>query len=1036
MPSMSTDKSRSYWRSLEQLQETDEFRNWMHREFPVAASEFPEGMSRRRWMQLMGASLALGGLTACRYEKEQFAPFALRPENRIPGEPQYFATSIEFAGMPRHLIATCYDGRPIKLEGNVDHPASRGGTDVWSQASILDLYDPDRSAEVYERTGSQRFPRSWDDFVAALKKGLSRQNENGGEGLAILVEPTSSPAMQQSLQKLLERYPSATIAQHGGLSRDQELAGTQLVCGRPLRTHADLSKARVIVSLDCDLLGVHPSAMAHVRAFAEGRTPDPAKMNRLYVAESTYSTTGTAADHRMPMSQRELSRLAAYLHAQVLAQLAGQAVSEAAPKLSESQQRIAAAMVSDLVANQGTSLVAVGSSLPAEVHALMHDVNRRLGNIGQTVKLTAETPLAPSVVSLATLVERMQAGTIECLIILGGNPAYDAPGDVPFEQSLAKVPMRVRLGVYDDETSALCTWHVPEAHGYESWDALRAWDGLISVKQPLIEPLLGGYSPLELLAVCTADKRTPEQMVRDAVAGSAGRAISETDWQKVLHDGFLPGTQYASVDAASVVGDLDAKLGERTGRIAEATAAPSDDSLEILWTLSRSVLDGRFANNGWLQETPDTATKITWDNAALVAPRTAERLQVKHGQVIRLQQGDTSVEVPVYVLPGQADNTLSIAVGYGRTHAGVVGGDVRRSAASVGVNIHPLRSFLSPYVSNQVSVTRTDKMHLLATTQDHHAIDTVGMEEIGRRVGQLVREASVQEFAAHPEVIHHGSHHPPLKSLWEEPSYEGHAWGMAIDLNKCIGCNACVVACQAENNVPIVGKDQVSKGREMHWLRVDRYFQGDVDDPQVVTQPVTCHHCENAPCEQVCPVAATVHSDEGLNDMVYNRCVGTRYCANNCPYKVRRFNFFDYNKQLEEPNRQLAQLVINPEVTVRTRGVMEKCTYCVQRIQRVKIDARNEVRPMRDGELMTACQQACPAQAISFGDLNDKKSHVSRQHADPRAYGMLEELNVKPRTRYLARIRNPHPDLAAAMSSSHDGHGSVEAGHTSGGSSV
>ena len=558
----------------------------------------------------------------------------------------------------------------------------------------------------------------------------------------------------------------------------------------------------------------------------------------------------------------------------------------------------------------------------------------------------------------------------------------------------------------------LSTWHLPQAHDYEAWRDVRAWDGTLGAAQPLIAPLLNGKSAIEVLGLICNDRRDPRMMVREAVGSAYGQPLLDDNWAKLLHDGFLPGSALPVVNVEPRAMDREPAVDAVLRRVTSDT--------EIAFNASHSVLDGRFANNGWLQETPDFLTKLTWDNAAIISPATAERLGVDHGTLVRITRGRAELELPAFVLPGQAPDSIGVAIGYGRRAAGVIGGKDNDAVPTVGIDVNPLRRFDAMHFTTEVKINPTDKQHAFATTQDHHAIDTVGLEESGRRVGELVREGTVTDFQEHPDFAQHASHHNPLESLWREPSYDGHAWGMSIDLNKCVGCNACVVACQAENNVPIVGKDQVAKGREMHWIRVDRYFKGEIENPEAVSQPVACQQCENAPCEQVCPVAATVHSDEGLNDMVYNRCIGTRYCANNCPYKVRRFNFFDYNKELEEPNRQLAQLLINPEVTVRSRGVMEKCTYCVQRIQSVKIDAKNDRRSIQDGEIKTACQQACPSQAIEFGDLNDSESRVSEAHADPRAYGMLSELNVKPRTKYLARIRNPNPALINHETTSFD----------------
>ena len=1001
---------KTYWRSLNELQDGAEFRQFLEREFPVAASEFPEGVSRRRWMQLMGASLALGGLAGCRWEPEKIAPFAMRPENRIPGEAEHFATSIDIAGMPRHLVVTCYDGRPVKVEGNFDHPTGRGSTDVFSQASILGLYDPDRSDALWQQQGGKRFKRSWDEFEQFIQSHFRDLEKRAGDGLALLIEPTSSVTVRGQLQRLRDRLPKAQIFTYSPLSPVNELRGSELAFRRPARARFDLRNAKAILTLDADLLGIHADATSHAKDFATGRDPATG-MNRLYAVESQFSITGAAADHRLPIKTSDIGLFLADLERAVRERL-GTPMESTTRALSPDHNDFVVALADDLIANQGQSLVAVGPTQPPEVHAIAHEVNSLLGNFGRTVFLTESPSSSPTNGTLNELVDEIDDGQVDTLIVLGGNPIYDAPGDVEFAGAFRRVPTTIRLGLYEDETSALSTWHLPQTHDFESWGDVRAWDGTLSVSQPLIAPLLNGKSAVEFLGLIQGDRREASLIVREAIALAQGQPLSDVQWAKLLHDGFLP-------NSALPVETLTPDGIERE-RILDTIAGNASDEIEIVFTASHSVLDGRFANNGWLQETPDFLTKLTWDNAAIISPATAEKMGINHGTLVQIQRGGVAIELPAFVQPGQAPDSIGLALGYGRQAAGAIGGSTVDEIPAVGTDVNPLRRWDAMHHATDVKVAATNRPYELACTQDHHAIDTIGLEETGRRVGELVREGTITDYQNHPDFAQHASHHNPLESLWQEPSYEGHAWGMSIDLNKCIGCNACVVACQAENNVPIVGKDQVAKGREMHWIRVDRYFTGDVDNPEVATQPVACQHCENAPCEQVCPVAATVHSDEGLNDMVYNRCIGTRYCANNCPYKVRRFNFFDYNKELEEPNRQLAQLVINPEVTVRSRGVMEKCTYCVQRIQSVKIDAKNDRRPIQDGEIKTACQQACPTQAIDFGDLNDPESRVSKAHADPRAYGMLSELNVKPRTKYLARIRNPNPALVHHESTPED----------------
>jgi molybdopterin-containing oxidoreductase family iron-sulfur binding subunit len=1016
-----SNPGKRYWRSLSELENSPEFDEFLQREFPVAAAEFPDGISRRRWLQLMAASLAFGGLAGCRYREEKFAPLAKRPEDWVPGKPQRYATSIELAGATRHLLVTCYDGRPIKVEGNPDHPYSLGATDLYSQACVLDLYDPDRCGDVRQRDQGQAFIKTWDDFAAFADKHFQTLKDQGGAGLCVLLEPTESAAVHGQLSALKAAFPKAELFSYAPLARGNERRGAELAFGKAVRTHLNLDKAQIIVCLDADLLGDHPASLRLARQFADGRDvaraadPKSSRMNRLYVAESQYSTTGAMADHRLAVRSLDIGALVADLAKRVQAMLdAGKVQNPTAG--GTRRDRILQAMAADLFEHRGAGVIAVGPRQPAEIHAQVHRLNALLEHGGKTVTYTDEPAAgyAAPCGDLTDLAKRMQAGQVKTLVLLGGNPVYDAPADLEFEQALAKVGTAIHLSSHENETSQRCQWLLPQTHPFETWGDCRAQDGTICVTQPLIETLLGGKSTLELLALLLGDKSESQTLVRRSVDRVAGRALSDKEWRKLLHDGFLAdsGLKPASVELKE---------------LAAGEAKPAaEGELELVFCRSETVYDGRFANNGWLQETPHLVSKLTWDNAALVSPATAKKLGLEIGSMVRLELDGRSLEIPAFILPGQADGSIGVALGYGRTSAGLVGGSAPQGIAPVGVNVTPLRTTVAMDMAAGVKVTPIGGRYSFALTQDHHAIDKVGLEAIGHRVGELIREGTHEQYQADPDFAQHTGH--KLESLWKEVSYDEHqAWGMSIDLNKCIGCNACSVACQAENNVPVVGKDQVARGREMHWIRIDRYFRGsgaEDEDLQVVHQPVMCQQCENAPCEQVCPVAATVHSREGLNDMVYNRCIGTRYCANNCPYKVRRFNFFNNTKHLEDPDRQLMQLVVNPEVTVRSRGVMEKCTYCVQRIQNAKIDARSEGRLVRDGEIQTACQQVCPTRAIEFGDLN-KDTRVAKSHQqDPRAYGMLAELNVKPRTVYLARLRNPHPALAAQENAS-AGHAEV-----------
>ena len=733
-------------------------------------------------------------------------------------------------------------------------------------------------------------------------------------------------------------------------------------------------------------------------------------MNRLYCFESNLSLTGSNADHRVPTRSTDIAEVLRQLE-QAIGTSSSTKPADDAPKV----ERVIAALANDLQSNRGESILLAGSQQPIEVHAAIHRINLELDNYGSTLNLL--TLPQSEAVGVRELIDRMQSKKVETLVVLDANPAFGNETAVAFRSAISKVPFPAYVGTHRDETAALCRWQVPMAHALESWCDGRTFDGTLTLGQPLIDPLFDGRSPIEFLARTVGLQTAARELIRETFVATDGEFKNEKVWRRAVHDGFVADTAFESTTATAGL--------DQVGRL---TSGSKTGSVEVVASYSGSTFDGRFANNGWLQETPDAISKLTWDNAAVMSPATALELNVAHGDVIRIAANGNQVDLPVFELPGVAKGSIQIELGYGRTAAGHVGGLVDEGIEPIGVDVSVLLPADGTRILTDVTFTPTGKKYDLATTQDHFAIDTVGLEAIGARVGELVRTGTLSEYEHHPDFAQHrGPHHPPLESLWEEQSYDGHAWGMSIDLNRCIGCNACMVACQSENNVPIVGKEQVLGGREMHWIRMDRYFAGDQEDPEVAHQPVACHHCENAPCEQVCPVAATVHSDEGLNDMVYNRCIGTRYCANNCPYKVRRFNFLDYNAPLEEPEKELVQLVINPEVTVRSRGVMEKCTYCVQRIQDTKIDAKNNRRSIEDGEIKSACQQACPAQAIVFGDLNDPESAVAKAHADDRSYGMLSELNTKPRTKYLARIRNPHPWMEEELAHAGDAHGHATA---------
>ncbi|WP_417735785.1 TAT-variant-translocated molybdopterin oxidoreductase [Rosistilla oblonga] len=1077
-------KPRSrYWRSLNEIKQTPDFEQFMHREFPVGASEFPEGVSRRRWMKLMGASIALGTLSAsgCRYAEETIAPFVIRPDGRVPGEPHFTATNIEWAGRVYNLLITGVDGRPIKVEANAQHPSPGVGTDPFIQASILQLYDPDRMDGVISRAKGMRNPGTddWDTFTAAVdnaigvkgfgavRDGLAR---NDGKGFGILMPPTQSPSVVRLLTELQAKFPAITIGRYDAVRGDAMSQATEKAIGRVGKPILDLAAAKVICSIDADILGTDHGFIANAAGFADGRSPEVGKMNRLYSIESSFSNTGMAADTRYSLQPSQMPAFIAALEKQIDVALGGEASEQVAEsevgfdKLppAEKLTRLIQVMANDLVASKGKALVVVGDHLGPEALAASIRLNHKLGSLGKTIRFAEPIDSKLKTVGLADFVAKLNSGDIASVVVLGGNPVFTSTGDIDVAAALAKASASVYVGEYDDETAVACQWVLPQAHPFESWGDCQTDDGFYGVTQPQILPLLNGKTIVEYLAwFLGEDNPDAEAIVRKTADAAAGESLSNRQWRQLLHDGFEASIK-AELPAASYSGG-DEPL---TDAAVVPTSEYEAEGVDVVISVADGIYDGRFANNAWLQEMPQSVTKLTWDNAALMSPATAKKIGVSQNKMVALGEGDSAIELPVYELPGAAAGVVTVAMGYGRRRAGAVGGNDDLGTDPVGFDIAALRTSSSPLMAAGVTARPRSTTYELSTTQDHFAIDELGFNETVDRSHRLVREGTIEKLEKDPEFVKHmGVHSPALKSLWTEPlemiendGIQRPQWGMSIDLNRCVGCNACVVACQSENNIPIVGKEQVAMGREMHWIRVDRYFSGDpenVDEsPQIVQQPVTCQHCETAPCEQVCPVAATVHTEEGINAMAYNRCIGTRYCANNCPYKVRRFNYFNFNEdvgtgygidafpdKIENANRKLQQLVLNPDVSVRGRGVMEKCTYCIQRVERGKIEARKDGgRPIQDGDVVTACQQACPSKAIEFGNLADQESAVSLAHKDNRAYYMLDHLNVKPRTAYLARIRNTHHllmtqdqlDHLAAEShghGDHDAHGHDDAGH-------
>jgi molybdopterin-containing oxidoreductase family iron-sulfur binding subunit len=1062
----------AYWRSLEEYADSAEFRRRLANEFPDYDPEALQQLSRRHFLQLAGASMALAGLTlsGCRrWPREKIAPYAKRPEGHVPGETEQFATMMEQAGVAQGLLATSYDGRPVKLEGNPEHPISKGATDAFAQAAILQLYDPDRSRQVVTGVGRQAQPSSLENFQRFASGHFQSRSGDQSGSVAVLAEPSSSATRAAMREAFKQRFPKASWYEYEPTHRFNELVGLRQAFGQAVRPQYRLDQAKVIACFDNDLLAHHPASLKHARDWAKGRrSADEGRMNRLHVAESRFSVTGTNADHRLPTPSANIPMLIRALAARL-----GVSGGDAGGDLNGASTFIER-LAKDLQAHAGEAVVAVGGHQPEAVHVLVAAINDKLNALGNTLTYTPE-PLDEAGEQTdcpEALVKRIQAGEIDTLVMLGTNPVYNTPGDLDFTGAMQQVPVTVHCGLYYDETAIQSQWHLPRAHFLEAWGDAQAWDGTRSIQQPLIRPLFNGQTLDEVLAPIVGSSVTESyDLVRGTfqtrgLLDQPGEGF-EAAWRQAIHDGVVRDSAATSLN-----------LQPKTDAVRQAMQARpfagglSKDALEVTFAADESVHDGRFANNGWLQELPDPVTKMTWDNPALMNISDAKQRGLRTGDMIRLTVGEQTLELPVYMCPGQCKGSIALKLGYGRTAAGHVGGGAE---STVGFDTYQLRSAQSPWIALSATVKAAGGTYALASTQNHHLIDQNA--QWGRRVrtgtenhsGKIIREATLEHYKSEPNFAFDEGPHPegvksrkdvPLQIYqpptqgnsegndnWPEPAWETenaeapdvfnqpHAWGMTVDMNSCLGCNACVVACQAENNIPVVGKDEVLQGREMQWIRVDRYFKNDpehdpdAERPDVVHQPMMCVHCENAPCEQVCPVAATVHDTEGLNVMVYNRCIGTRYCSNNCPYKVRRFNWFDYHAKdprgsakpwLGWPDTQqqsavgeIKRMMFNPDVTVRMRGVMEKCTYCVQRIKSAEIEAKNDYvndrrdSPMlNDGEVQTACQQACPTEAIVFGNLNQKDSQVSQMQRNNRAYGVLKELNTRPRTMHLAKIRN------------------------------
>jgi len=1019
-----------YWRSLDELANTAAFRDWITEHFPRSMRELLEGgVDRRRFLHLMAASIALAGFNGCRRPVTNALPYTKTPEDVVPGLPTYYATAVPRPGSASPILVESHEGRPTKVEGNPRHPASGGASTLESQASVLDLYDPDRFSPVLR----QGTASTWDAYDAFAREQFAAFRSKKGKGLHLLSENFASPSLDLLRQDLRRVMPDARWYVYEPIDTANSRAGAMAAFSAPVVSLPQFDRASVIVALDCDFLGLEEDGGRHLLGFAESRrrvAPEGA-MNRLYVVESRFSLTGGMADHRLRMaSSQVLDYTVALARAVLHGSSADQSLlsaleasplgredswnratrSSGPPGRTGSESAAAASpwieeVAAELKSHVGRSIVVAGRRQPPLVHALSHAMNAVLGNLGKTIELRSG-PTSSETGSLQQLATAVGNREVETLVILGGNPVYNAPADFDLPTLLAFVKTVIRLGLHADETSQGATWHLPAAHFLESWGDARTSDGTIVPIQPLIEPLDNGRSALTVVAQLSGfDTTVPYEIVRRAFrkAIATGTPDFESRWRKFLHDGVLEGSAYPLAKPALQWKSVAAAL----AAMRPVQSRLSVDSLEVVFDQDAKVGDGRFANNGWLQEVPDPVSKLTWDNAAILSPATARALGVASGELLRLELDGRQLEIVAMVMPGQADFSVFVPLGYGRELAGRVG-------QGVGFNGYRLRTSAAADIALGLKVTRSGRTYPLADTQDHFRMD-------GR---DLVRELTLADVLA-------GHAHEPAESevpeLITHPRLEGQQqWGMVIDLNTCTGCSACVVACQSENNIPIVGKDEIRRGREMHWIRLDRYFSGSEEDPDLVHQPVACVQCEKAPCEVVCPVNATVHSEDGLNVQVYSRCIGTRYCSNNCPYKVRRFNYFNYNERpLDELRRgPLAQkgmaetlkMQKNPDVTVRIRGVMEKCTYCVQRIERGKIGAQvaagaTGLTLVPDGAIVPACAQACPARAIVFGDLSDPESRVSKLRAEERNYSLLGELNTGPRTTYLARVRNPNPKM-------------------------
>lgn len=1065
-------RGKDYWRSLDELADTAPFRDFVERRLPQHAEELVRGgggIDRRKFLQLMAASLSLAGLSGCRRPSLKILPYTRKPEDVIEGMPTFYATALPRPGGGLGVLVESHEGRPTKIEGNPNCPAGKGSTDAQTQAEILDLYDPDRSRQVLK----EGLPVDWDTAIQAITEHFIGLRDAKGKGLRILAEDYSSPSLDRLRARFKQVLPEARWHVYEPLSSRNALEGATLAFGSPLIPRYQFEKASVILALGSDFLHTEDESARHLRGWADSRRVTDGKsgeMNRLYVVENRFTVTGGMADHRLRLAASQIADYTLALAKEILGDQEFKSVTQALGGYSPGRDygQWIKEVAKDLAdtKNAGRGIVIAGREQPPIVHALAHAINARLGSHGSTITFLNPTATPPDG-DIVELAQAMAAGDVDSLLILGGNPLFNAPVDLGFDEALAKVKTSFRWGLYVDETSQRTNWHLPAAHWLESWGDARSIDGTAYAMQPMIEPLFGGRELLSLVAIVVGHSTTQaNEIVQETFKTLAPDATSfDVAWRKFLQDGV-----YTKAPKPPIEAKLNAESIAKAVGSVKPTSAPALDAMELVFAADPQVGDGRYNNNGWLQETPNPITKLTWDNAAWFSPTTAKALEIDNEDVVRIEFDGRTLEMAAMVVPGHADNSVTVTVGYGRRIVGRVG-------EGTGFDTYSLRTSRNLDIATGVRVAKTGAKYPLAVTQEHHTIP-------GDREEQIIHEQEIKDYRAHGDGFGHGHHggghasesehseggetskgyvsrlqggqillsptSPPygngnptrpiglggkdqvFEDLQERPAglqSGDHQWGMVIDLNTCVGCNACMVACQSENNIPIVGKGEVRRGREMHWIRNDRYFAGDENDPTTVNQPVGCQHCENAPCELVCPVNATIHSDDGLNLQAYNRCVGTRYCANNCPYKVRRFNWFNYNERplnalrmgplTQKGMDETLKMQKNPDVTIRIRGVMEKCTYCIQRVERGKIGARvaagqspdGSVK-VPDGAVVTACAQACPAQAIVFGDVLDPNSKVSKLKALDRNYSLLTEVNTKPRTTYLSRLRNPNPNMS------------------------